>query len=426
MTFTPVIKNYTLLFLALALVIITIPLENNYNSWAMVAFCVISFFHTPFPTSLQIAWRHKYWILCLLFFFWLCATWFWDSSGGFSIKYMESYSIFLFLPFVMTAMPRLPARVVIGACYLFVATIVVICIICLVKSYIDFRHTGDSRFFFYHYLGYQMGLNAVYLSNYCTTSIAWLLFFHFLYEGQKPIRVTLLVVLPVCAFLLTVVFLLASKMGIFVFLLVMLSLLIYIGYRKKALLKSLLVIIVMGGVVFFLSDNLYYLRWRLSELRLNKYTGSVDDQNGLAVRRLTWESALELWKERPVLGYGLKGAGDALVKKYEEKHFQLGVPERYNSHNQYLETAIRSGAIGLLILLALIAIPLWSAIRQKKTLLLLVILHFMLVCLVETAMEYQQELTFYWFFIFLFYYHYPFPGVEGNRPKPAGDQNMSS
>lgn len=421
MTVTRPIRNYSLLFIALALVITTIPLKNNYNSWAMVAFCIVSFFHTPFPDSLRIAWKNKYWLLCLLFFFWLCATWFWDTSGGFSVKYIESYSIFLFLPFVMSAMPRLPARIVIKGCYVFVATIVVVCLICLVKSYFDYRHTGDSRFFFYHYLGYQMGLNAVYLSNYCTTCIAWLLFYQFIYKGSKPINLPLLVILSVCIFFLMMIFLLASKMGIFVFLLMILALLVYIGYTKKALLKSLLVILVFGGIVYYLSDNLYYLRWRLSELALKEYSGSVDDQNGLAVRRLTWTSAAELWKDRPVLGYGLKGAGDALVKKYEEKHFQLGIPERYNSHNQYLETAIRSGLIGLLILLTMIFIPLRSAIKEQKSLLLLILLHFMTVCVVETAMEYQQELTFYWFFIFLFYYHYPFPAGESVKPELAAE-----
>jgi len=421
MTVTRPIRNYTLLFIVLALVIITIPLKNNYNSWAMVAFCIVAFFHTPFPDSLRKAWNNKYWLLCLVFFFWLCATWFWDTSGGFTVKYMESYSIFLFLPFVMSAMPRLPARVVIKGCYVFVATIVVVCLICLIKSYFDYRHTGDSRFFFYHYLGYQMGLNAVYLSNYCTTCIAWLLFYQFIYKGSKPVNLSLQVIMPICIFLLVMIFLLASKMGIFVFLMMILALLVYIGYTKKALLKSFLVILVLGGIVFYLSDNLYYLRWRLSELALKDYSGSIDDQNGLWVRRLTWKSALELWKDRPVLGYGLKGAEDALVKKYEEKNFQLGIPERYNSHNQYLETAIRSGGIGLLILLTMIFIPLRSALKERKSLLLLIILHFMIVCQVETAMEYQQELTFYWFFIFLFYYHYPFPATESVKPELAAE-----
>lgn len=407
------IKNYSLLTIALALAVITIPLKNNYNSWAMVAFCIIAFFHTPFPQSLRKAWRHKYWLLCVLFFCWLCATWFWDVSGGFSIKNVESYAIFLFLPFVMTAMPKLTSRSLVIGCYAFVATIIVVCLICLTKSYMAYRETGDARFFYYHYLSSGMGLNAVYLSNYCIFCIYWLLYYQFLYTGKKPFYVPFAVNLLVFIFLFAVIFLLASKMSVALLVLLMLFMLVYIGYVKKALIKSVLVVAALIGVTWLLSDRLFYLHWRMSELRFKKYSGSEDDQNGLAARLVTWESAWELMKERPLLGYGLKGAGDELVKKYAEKGFQLGIPERYNSHNQYLETGIRSGLVGLLLLLLLLFIPFRTAVRDKRILLLLVLLHLMVVCLVETAMEYQQELTFYWFFILLFYYHYPIAEKEG-------------
>jgi O-antigen ligase len=408
-------KNYIILTIALALVVITIPLNNNYNSWAIVAFCILCFFHTPFPLSLRIAWKHKYWLLGILFFLWLCATWFWDSTGGFTVKSIESYCLFPFLPFVMITMPRLPARVVLLTCYIFVATIIVVCLICLFKSWMIYGEMHDSRVFYYHYLAGRMGLNAVYLSNYCTACICWLLFYQFIYSGERHFKIPSAIVFLICAFLTGMILLLSSKMGIFVFVLMMLSLGIYVGYTKKVLLKSLGILVIVGVVVFLLSEKLYYLKWRFSELSLKEYRGSEDDQNGLAVRVVIWGSALELIKERPILGYGLNGAKEELVKKHLQKKLMVAVPEKYNTHNQYLETTLRSGVIGLAILLLLIAFPLYSAIRERKTLLLLMLLHFMVVSLVETTMEYQQELTFYWFFILLFYMHYPFADQRDKR-----------
>jgi O-antigen ligase len=387
--------------------VVTIPLENNYNSWAMVAFCILAFLQAPLRDSLKKVTQHRYWILSVLFFSWLCATWLWDTGGGFTIKYIESYSIFLFLPFVMTALPRLPAKNVILACYAFIAIIVIVCTTCFIKSYLEYRVTGDSRVFYYHYLGYQMGLNAVYLSNYCIASIIWLLFYRFVYQGPQPVKLSLTLTTLISIYLSVAIFFLSSKLSYALFVVMIVFMTIYIGYIKKMLYKSLLIIVIAGAAVALLTENLYYLRWRLSELEFKKYEGPQDNQNGLAVRMVTWQSAAELIKDRPVLGYGLKGAGDELVKKYREKDFQIGIPERFNSHNQYMETALRSGLIGLVVLLLLLYFPLRTGIREKKLLLVLIVLHFMLVSMVEGILEYQQELVFYWFFILLFYYHYP-------------------
>ena len=408
-------KNYIVMTIALALVVITIPLNNNYNSWAIVAFCILTFFHTPFPLSLRIAWKNKYWLLGILFFFWLCATWLWDTTGGFTVKSVEGYSTFLFLPFVLIAMPRLPARVVLLTCYIFIATIVVICLICLFKSWQLYIEMHDSRVFYYHYLAGRMGLNAIYLSNYCTASICWLLFYQFIYKGERHFKINNWLLFLLCAFLTGMILLLSSKMGIVVFVLMMLAFGVYIGYVKKVLLRTIIILVALGLVLTFFSDRLYYLKWRFAELTLKEYGGAQDDQNGLAVRVTIWRSALELIRERPLLGYGLNGAEEELVKKHIAKGLMVAVPERYNSHNQYLETTLRSGLIGLAILLVLIGIPLYSALREKKTLLLLLLLHFMTVSLVETTMEYQQELTFYWFFILLFYLHYPFADQRDKR-----------
>jgi O-antigen ligase len=202
-------------------------------------------------------------------------------------------------------------------------------------------------------------------------------------------------------------FLLSSKLSLALVLVLILFMAFYIGYRNKILFRTFILLaftIILSAV---LARNLDYLNWRISGLKFKEYTGPDDNQNGFALRLTTWQSAIELISEKPILGYGLKGANDALVEKYEEKNFTMGIPERYNSHNQFLETTLKSGIIGLVLLLLLIGVPLVSSIRKQQFLLTIMILHFVLVSMVEGTMEIQQELIFYWFFIFLFYYHYP-------------------
>src|SRR5882724_10019624 len=190
-----------LVIITMMLAVITIPLHNLVNSWALLIFFTVAFFTSAFTGGLKKAAQQRYWMLSAAFYLWLAATWFWDSSGGFSIKYIESYGILLFLPFVLAVMPRLSAKELMMICAAFVGSIIVVCTICLVKSYLEYRETGKTIVFYYHYLGYQMGLNAIYLSNYCIACITWLLYYRFLYGGPKPFKLSLFATIAICLFL---------------------------------------------------------------------------------------------------------------------------------------------------------------------------------------------------------------------------------
>lgn len=395
-----------ILIATLVMAVASIPLHNNWNSLAIVSFCLATAIQQPVRASIENLRRDNYWKLTTLFFLWLAATWFWDSTGGFPMKYLEPSASFVFLPLVMAMMPRLSAKELAIACYSFIASVTVVCIICLVKSYVEYGQAHDYRVFFYHYLGYQMGLNAIYLSNYCIACIAWLLYLRFVYKGEKiyipPYWLTILT----CIFLFLMMFLLSSKMSLALLFLLIVFMALYIGYKRKVLIYTLSVMILLMISGWFLTQKFHYLSWRINTTELKKYSGSEDDNNGLALRVTTWISAVELIKEKPLLGYGLRGANEALVSRYREIDFQPGIAERFNSHNQFMETTLRSGIIGLILLLAVLAVPFISAIRQNKFLLTLMIVHFVLVSMVEGTLEIQQEFSFYLFFIFLFHCHY--------------------
>jgi O-antigen ligase len=399
---------------------ITIPLHNLVNSWALLVFFTVAFFVSAYAGGLKKLLRQRYWILTIIFFIWLGATWFWDTTGGFSMKYLESYSIFVFLPFILAIMPRLSPKELMMVCTAFVGSIIVVCAICLVRSYIEYRHTGNTLLFFYHYLGYQMGLNAIYLSNYCIACITWVLYYKFIYAGPKPFKLSMILTIIICFYFFLMVFLLSSKMSTVILIAMLLFLTLYIGYRKKVFYKSLLVIAIIGTAAALLANNLYYFHWRIEVTKLKEYSGPGDNQNGLAARIFIWHSALNLIKEKPVLGYGLKGAEDELIKQYQSRRFEIGIPDKYNSHNQYMETTLKSGIIGLALMLAIFIIPLLEGIRQKKLLLVLMVIHFMIVSLVEGTLEMQQEIIFYCFFIFAFYYYYRdarFAIEKGEKPE---------
>src|SRR5690606_8612532 len=213
--------------------------------------------------------------------------------------------------------------------------------ICLFRSAIEYYQTGDYRVFFYHYLGFQMGLNAIYLSNYCLACISWLAYHTFISPGDRRGRLPAAVAAVTAAFLLGMMFLLSSKMSLALAVLFILSFSIYIAVKKGVLFPVVLALLLAGSAAVMLAKNLHYLNWRISSTEFKTWSGPEDNNNGLAIRLTTWQSAVELIRDRPLLGYGLKGANESLVAKFHEKKFEVAIPEKYNSHNQFLETTLK-------------------------------------------------------------------------------------
>lgn len=77
-----------------------------------------------------------------------------------------------------------------------------------------------------------------------------------------------------------------------------------------------------------------------------------------------------------------------------------------NAHNQYIETRITVGVLGLVLLLALFLFPIYMWIRNKNfdIMLFSLILIFMLNCLFESIFERQMGIMFFVFFYLLLFH----------------------
>jgi len=394
------------LLVALIASVATIPLKNQLNSYAIIFFVAACLIRRPLHESARRLKSMRFWIVPVLYVMWAGCTYFWDTSGGYTLKELERYSILLFVPPAMALVPQISAADIKKACMAFVAVTISVCLICLFKSYSEYKVTGDYRVFYYHYLGEQMHLNAIFLSNYCLASITWILYFGFI---QKKRRSYLDVALIIAAnlFLLLMILLLSSKLIIFLTLVILIIFILFLGYIKGYFFRSLLIIsaIILAGV--FAITKLPYLSWRINVTEVKMYKGEQDDQNGIAIRLFMWKNVGELISERPVLGHGLRGARVETLNMYKEKNFELGYNGNYHSHNQYLESWLMAGIPAIILLLGMMFTALWNGIKQKNFLLILIAAHFMIQSLFESTFEVQHELVFYIFFIFLFYYHAP-------------------
>lgn len=395
-----------MLRLSLIASVATIPLSNQWNSIAIIVFAGVCVLGQPLAETTGRLKQSKFWVLPVLIYLWLAASFLWDSSGGYSIKDLERYSILLFIPPVMAGVKQIPVKHIWHACFAFVAITAVVCLICLVRSYNEYQVTQDSRVFYYHYLSEQMQLNAIFLSNYCLASIVWVMYYSFVEKtGKSALQIILLSL--TAAFLFGMILMLSSKLIIALTMIIVIAFLLVVGYTRGFLLRSLLIAALIIAAGFFAVKNFSYLNYRINVTEIKTYAGEQDDQNGVAIRLFMWKTALGHIAEKPWLGYGIRGAKHTTLDKYAKTGFDIGVRGNYHSHNQYLESALMGGIPGGILFILFLVFAFRHAFAARNFLLLLLLCHFAVQSVFESTFEVQHEQVFYIFFIFLFYYHAP-------------------
>ena len=115
------------------------------------------------------------------------------------------------------------------------------------------------------------------------------------------------------------------------------------------------------------------------------------------------KSALHRVMENPLTGYGTGNYRDSLVEQYDRDDYDYGAKARFNAHNQYIESMLSSGIIGLIALLLFVFSPLVFALRRAPNAVLPVLFATGIVAgnlLVESMLERQMGLLFIgWFMV---------------------------
>ena len=109
--------------------------------------------------------------------------------------------------------------------------------------------------------------------------------------------------------------------------------------------------------------------------------------NSATYRLAEWKGAFTVISEHRFFGTGVGDNRDGLIDAYEKLGFYVGVERRYNAHNQYLETWIASGLVGLLLLLTLFGYWIYRLVRYGDFSSLFALLFFMLCMLTESMLE---------------------------------------
>ena len=93
---------------------------------------------------------------------------------------------------------------------------------------------------------------------------------------------------------------------------------------------------------------------------------AINPEEGTLQRIVIWKHSLSIIKNNMLLGVGTGDVRKELDDKYLQEKFMHGVETHLNAHNQFLQTAIAIGILGLTVLVFVIFYLMFIGIKHKK------------------------------------------------------------
>lgn len=307
----------------------------------------------------------------------------WNESLGIIINYIPFLGIPVIISFQAKKLKKITPvvlKVFLVGCLLNVS---------INLSYAVYRGIIENEqginfwYFTYEFLSEPFGIQPIYLGLFYVFGI--LILNHFKSETTNSYfyNATILI-------LTLGIFLLSARIAILcLILLIPLQLLLI----KKLSVRNILILISIFGIAF-----LFAIQNPVVKNRIFKVTKEGNFYSGTSLRSAIWESAYNVSKNNLVWGLGEKKADLLMVEAYKDKELKVPVQQRYHSHNQYLQTLVQYGIIGLLVLLGALFWPMIKVLRKSDYLGFLWLLLFSISAVTESVFTRQWGILSFAFF----------------------------
>jgi len=264
--------------------------------------------------------------------------------------------------------------------------IVVNLLFAVYRGVIEIESGINFWYFTYDFFSEPFGIQPIYLACFYVFSI-------FILIDQKVFSKEILNF--VLFFLLLLgVFLLAARNAILA--LIIIAPILYIvknGFNWK----KIFVIISLFAVSAFCA-----LQNPVVKNRVLKFNQKGNFYSGTSLRLHIWESSIEVSKKNFLFGSGKADGNNMLWEEFENRNLEIPLRDRYHVHNQYLQTFMHYGLIGLITLVGIFMWLLVLMYRRSNYLALSWIVLFALACVTESMLVRQWGVLFFIFFLSLF------------------------
>jgi O-antigen ligase len=132
--------------------------------------------------------------------------------------------------------------------------------------------------------------------------------------------------------------------------------------------KRLLIIVTALAVVTALSMNNNQINHKIDTAihEIEFYSLDKSSNGSVVLRLLMWRGGFEAFKKQPIIGYGYQNTGLEASRYVSRSHAKAFIKYQKMLHNDYINSLVGSGILGLLALLALLFFPLIIFFRRLK------------------------------------------------------------
>jgi O-antigen ligase len=245
------------------------------------------------------------------------------------------------------------------------------------------------------YMTFSKFVHPTYYSMYIDTAFVFM--YYAITEKGKGLRIKeKLFIYISAAFLLIILILLQSKMGLIITTLLVPSLLLKYFLSRHSIFKAIATVVaVLGLLVIGISK---VTRFNALGSVLSGQKVDVQSVESNQARVLVWQASWKVIENSPIIGSGTGNAKYVLMDEYQKEGMTGAYREMLNSHNQYLQTMVAVGIPGLLILLGNLFIPMFTAIKRKRFVYLMFLIILCLNFLTESMLDQQAGTMFYGLF----------------------------
>ncbi|MEQ8324571.1 MAG: O-antigen ligase family protein [Vicingaceae bacterium] len=309
------------------------------------------------------------------------------------------FSLFLFP--VIFAAKSLDKRLTYQLFFWFTIGCLAATLICFTTALVYYLDSANASVFYYQEL--SVFQHPSYFSMYLNFCI-YLIYYYMVFDRDVNIVKSDVVMVGVIVIFAFFIVLLSSKIGLITLFMVIFAGTLLWFLKSRAIFPSIMVFIMLSGMIYFSFNYSNYIQGRIEEA-----VSSISDERvtftTTGARIVIWSQSLELIKEHPFFGYGTGDVKHELIGKYREKGYDHLVELRLNAHNQFLQTIISVGILGIILLLLYLYYPMFNVSFYNNLIYMGFLGLISINLLTESMFETQAGVVFYAFFNSILYFN---------------------
>ena len=266
-------------------------------------------------------------------------------------------------------------------------------VIMLVRATINYPEMGSAAFYYTNMALFHPS----YMAMYFIFSIGILI--NYMISKKDLNKFQILPALGIL-FLLRMIFLLQSKTGMISIIIIAVFLLIISLIRLRSFLLKIALSILVVSISLVMVQKSSRLQAMMHSVKDISNKGESEDTT-TGIRFAIWEIAVDEIENSWLFGVGSGDIKPVLFKDYKKDHLEDALHKNLNVHNQYLETFLGQGIIGIALLLSLLYMGFNEAKKRKELLISIFILTVLLSFGPESMLNNQSGTIFIAFFYYL-------------------------